>query len=163
MALINPQKNFRWRLEISGITAGGGFNDLAQDITLPEAEFTETIHGSPGNNPDIKTPNKIGFTDLVISKLVKEDTPDNWAWGKLASALTGVPGAFRFDGFLNETDGSGRITRRYILQNCWVKKLTHSNKVASNEDADNSFEEVTISVGAFYPDALQSFKNAFGG
>ena len=160
--LLNPQKNFQWSLEIDGIAVGGGFNDLAQDITLPKAEFGVTVHGAAGNSPDIETPNKVSFSDMVINKIVKSDNPDNFAWLKIASALTGQPAAYLFNGFLNELE-NGVTKRRYVIQNAWVKALAPSPKVAKGEDADNSMEEVTISVQAFYPDPIQAFKTAFGG
>jgi hypothetical protein len=160
--VYNPQRNFLWTLEIDGAPIGGGFNDLLQDVTLPVAEFTTTVHGAAGNTPDIETPNKAKFSELIFKKLNRIDTPDNIAWTKFAAALSGIPGLYLFNGFLNEKDQTGKTISRYVIQNAWVKKIEKSNMVASNADADNSFETVTCFVQAFYPAPIQAFKTAFG-
>lgn len=144
--LYNPLKNFKWAVEMDGQVVGGGYNDLYQDITLPSPEFSVTVHGAAGNEPDIETPNKVKLSDTVIKKLFRNDLPDNDGWNRLAAARTGLPGAYLFDMNILLYGAANKIVKRFTLKGCWVKKIEYGNLLASNADADNFMETLTLFV-----------------
>jgi len=144
--VYNPLKNFDWAVEMDGQIVGGGYNDLLQDITLPSPEYTVTVHGAAGGEADVETPNKKKLSDMVIKKLFRNDLPDNDGWARLSLAGLGLPGAYLFDMNILVYGAAKRIVKKYSLYNCWVKKVEYSNLMASNADADNLFETLTLFV-----------------
>jgi len=144
--LTSPLKNYKWSFERDGQIIGGGYNDLLQDITLPKAEITVTTHGAAGDAPDIETPNKVKLSDMVVKKLFRNDLPDNDGWNAIAAARTGIPSAYLFNVTINVYGALNKTVQRFFLYNCWIKKVEYGNLMASNADADNHIETLTMFV-----------------
>lgn len=141
----NPRKDFRYLLELDGVNSF-----LIQEVTPPSAEFTEIMHGAPGNIPNAKSPGKPKFGDLVVKKLMPALKSDTWAWDWFGAAMAGVKNDFVKTGFLKHLGPDGVLTvQSYFLGDVWVKKIENAPSKSMGEE--NMIETVTFSVQWYIP------------
>lgn len=151
----NYGKDFDWALEINGLD-----QFLCQDVKLPKATIGTVSHGAPGPVPNVNTPGKPVFGDLVIKKLTPAFVAETWAWQWFAQALSGNPAQFAKTGFVKErAPGFGPTRRKFLIRDMWVKDIDVSNYTAEGEN--NVIETVTFEVWVCYPTNLPDFKNLF--
>lgn len=151
----NYGKDFDWAIELDGID-----QFLIQDVKLPTATIGVVMHGAPGPIPNMGTPGKPVFGDLVLQKMTPAFEPEFKAWTWFAQALSGVPALFAKTGFLKErAPGFGATRRKYLIQEAWVKSIDTSNFRAQGEA--NIIETVTMQVWICYPVGSAEFERLF--
>ncbi len=123
----DPYKNFRFLVEIDGITQGG-----FTDVTIPDSTQT-VIEYREGNEPitSRKQPGLIKYGDITLKKGTT-DSLDLYKWRKLVE-----------DGKLTEArrniavmvlDDEGKPTARWEFENAWPSKYDAPDlKATGNE------------------------------
>ena len=155
--MSNPQKDFRYVLELNGADAF-----LIQEVTPPTPEFAVVTHGAPVNMPDKKTPGKVKFGQLVLTKLKPADRADSWAWDWFAKCLVGTYDQFAYTGFLKELGPDGvTVVRKYYLNECWPSKIDPGKYTSTG--SNNVIETVTLEVNSFFPNDSAQWLQLFGG
>lgn len=140
--MINAEirKNFQFMLEVDGID-----QLLIQECTLPDLEFSETLHGGPVGTPDIKTPGKRKVGDFTVKKIMSVVTPDNWIWpwtDLIGSTPRAVSSKFAILKLMSP-DGF-RTLARYELIDLWPKKV-EGLQFKREGDGENLMEVIIFS------------------
>lgn len=136
----NMRQNHLFILEIDGVD-----QLLIQELTTPDVELQEMLHGGPINSPDIKTPGKKKVGDLTLKKIAPINGVDNFAWVWLEQAATMSRGAYARNVVLRLTDETGlRTLARFAGARLWPKKIS-GMQLKRSGDSENSIEEVLFS------------------
>ncbi len=131
----DPYKNFRFLVEIDGITQGG-----FTDVTIPDSTQT-VIEYREGNEPitSRKQPGLIKYGDITLKKGTT-DSLDLYKWRKLVE-----------DGKLTEArrniavmvlDDEGKPTARWEFENAWPSKYDAPDLKATGNEI--MIEKLTI-------------------
>lgn len=142
--IADARKVFNFRIEMDGID-----QFEIQKATPPEVEVESVSHGDA--NSDVKTAGRVKVADLVCEKLKPLPASDLWAWDWLQLAQNmgtgggGLASSYKKTIVLKELAPDNVTTiNRWILEGCWVKKLSQSD--FDRNASDNVIETVTISV-----------------
>lgn len=144
MAVNNPQKQFNFAIEISGID-----QFYFQELKTPDVEIAAVAHGA--TNHTIKTAGAVTTGDAELMKLIPADTIDDFAYEWLYRAQNpetgkgGTPAQYKENVVVKRINGAGKTVDRYIWEGAWVRMISTSN-FARGEANENIIETVTVSV-----------------
>ncbi len=140
MAFQNPQRAYRFRVEMDGVDQWA-----IQKFTLPERSMTVVKHG--GGDHDIKTASKREIGDATFEKLIPSDFVTNLLglseWMELC--LKGIPTAYKRNLVVKLLGNDGLTTvKTYLLLGCFPIKIAQNDLDRMADE--NSLETLTLSV-----------------
>lgn len=152
MAVINnPRKAFQFSVQIVGMTSFEPM--LCQEITLPDKDTEQVIHGD--TNFDVKTPGRIKLGNFTMDKIMRANGADNliWNWGQQCqdSAIGGglPPASIWYDILVKEFAENGvTVINEWLLKECWPTKV--NGQKFSRVESNNSIESLEFSVNEMF-------------
>lgn len=140
----NMRLNYRFAIDIEGID-----QYYIQELTLPDRELGEVMHGGLVNEPDSKTPGKQKIGDMVAKKCAPVAGPDNFASTWMELARLGRAESYRRNITVREIGEDGFSTVAvYEMIGVWPKKIG-GRQYKREGDGELILEEVTFSVKDF--------------
>lgn len=138
--------NYRFKIEIGGVTQA-----YCQTVQDPSSELKEIQYGTPGDEPNTKVPGGASIGDLVIGTIVPAPGGDKAIWAKFMAARKGLRNEYVDTGFIIETDALRNEVSRFMLVDCWIKKIESSERNSDKESSDKLIRTLTFSVKDYIP------------
>ena len=140
----NPRKAFQFAILINGINSF-----LCQEVTTPEQEFDDIMHGD--TNFDVKTAGKVKYGPLVVQKICYADFPDakvqTW-FKRCQNVLTGgglLPSVYKETIQIIQYAPDGvSILQTWTYEGCWPRKL--NGQAFDRMKSENTIEHIEFSV-----------------
>jgi phage tail-like protein len=142
--ITNPRKAFQFTIGVQGLNPF-----LAQEVTSPDTEIEQVLHGD--TNFDVKTAGRVKYGNLIINKISTAYGVDNffWPWHyQIMNVFTGggsPPPVFWKNLTIDEYAIDGQtVIGSFIMYNAWPTKLNGQSwkRMAS----ENTIEQIEFAV-----------------